>query len=138
MLKIYTALSVSPATKSDSPIFEGKHITMSFMAPSNTKALSSLKIIAAIETAGFLTIVDVVYWEKAKVTVAIPSVTRSLVEIKTLVEQAGHIYKGYKWLPHITIGYGKDQTEEYRHLVGQQIRLSDFYIKLKHFPFKGD
>lgn len=133
MLKVYTALKVSPATRADSPDFEGKHITTSFMQLADTKAIDFSKVSAIVDTAGFLTITNIVYWEKAKVTVAIPAVTYSLVELKVLLESTGHVYEGYEWCPHITMAYGEDQTANYKHLVGQQVRLSDFYIRIKEF-----
>lgn len=124
MLKVY----IAALSKSDLPALDNKHVTLSFGDTKATKKLSFNELMRFFPSQGYVK--DVVYWERADVTVALLN-TENVLEAQRYCASVGFDYD-LDFIPHITLGRG-DLVSESKDVVWQSLELVDCYISLKDF-----
>lgn len=124
MLKVY----VAAISKSHHVELNDKHLTLSFGDAIETNKLSFSELMRFFPCQGYVK--DVVYWERANVTVALLNVENILCAQK-YCESVGFSYD-LEFVPHITLGKG-DVADESKALVGNSFELVDCYIRMKDF-----
>jgi len=124
MLKLYMAA----LSKSDLSALDNKHVTLSFSDTKATEKLSFNDLMGFFPCQGYVK--DVVYWERADVTVALLNV-ENILEAQNYCASVGFDYD-LEFIPHITLGRG-DLVSESRDVIWRSLELVDCYIRLKDF-----
>lgn len=122
---IDTNLYVALRTKSDIEILNDKHVTICHM---RTEPTSKLDVNSIMPEQVSAVIYDVVYWDRANITVAIISSPEVYLAQRLLLE-SGFIYD-LEFIPHITISTGNISRECYG-LIGNGLIICDPYIRIK-------
>lgn len=125
-LKAYAACT----TNSKHTELNHKHITFAFMPAQQTGYLYINNLADLLPSKTFVR--DIVHFPEADVTIAIIVTSPELLHIKSSLEDADWTYIDYKWQPHITLCKG-NTPEEYAHLIGCEVTLTDLSIRLKEF-----
>lgn len=123
MLKSYMAASVSSKN-----FPEDKHLTLSFCDLKATSKFSMRTMMDLFPCKGF--VVDVVYWSKPDVTVALVS-CENIIAAQKYCEKAGFDYD-HEFNPHVTLDYG-DKREQFKHLIECEVKFDDVYLRQKDF-----
>lgn len=123
-LKAYAACT----TNSRHAELNNKHITFVCMPAQQTGYLYVSNPSDLLDSKTFVR--DIAYFPEADVTVAIVMISTEMRLIKEHLHGAGWIYADYEWQPHITLCKG-NTPEEYTHLIGCDVTLTDLSIRLK-------
>lgn len=125
-LKAYAAVT----TNSKHAELNHKHITFAFMPAQQTGYLYINNLSDLLHCKTFVR--DIVHFTGADVTAATVVASPEMLLIKSSLEGAGWTYVDYEWQPHITLCKG-NTSEEYAHLIGCEVTLTDLSIRLKEF-----
>lgn len=125
MLKTY----IATVTKSSVVELDDKHVTLAFNDPKNTDKLSFKALMEFFPCVGVVK--EVVYWERAGVTVALLDCS-ALIEAQKYCESVGYDYN-LEFIPHVTVARGESQVEAMSHLIGKEVVMEDCYIRCKDF-----
>lgn len=123
MLKSYMAASVSSKN-----LPEDKHLTLSFCDLKATNKFSMKTMMSLFPCKGI--IVDVVYWPKPNVTVALIS-SENILKAHEYCKSVGFDYD-HDFNPHITLDRG-NKTEMFNHLIYSEVGFDDVYLRQKDF-----
>jgi len=123
MLKSYMAASVASENfPSD------KHLTLSFCDLKATSKFSMKTMMNLFPCKGF--VVDVVYWSKPDVTVALVA-SENIIKAHEYCQSVGFDYN-HEFNPHITLDRG-NKTEMFSHLICSEVEFDDVYLRQKDF-----
>lgn len=117
-------------TRSNHTELNNKHVTFAFMPAEQTGYLYIESMARLLPCNTFVR--DIVHFPGADVTVAIVMTALEMLVIKARLHDAGWTYDDYEWRPHITLCKG-NTPEEYAHLIGCEVTLTDLSIRLKEF-----
>ncbi|NLR52117.1 hypothetical protein HG694_01245 [Citrobacter freundii] len=118
-------LYIALRTESDTDALSDKHITVCYMSASAT---SKLDVNSIMPQKAKASVVDVVYWERANLTVAIIDSPEAYCAYEASMA-SGFTYD-LEFIPHVTLGCG-DATSEHKNLVGKTLSIGSPYIRLK-------
>ncbi|WP_211837976.1 hypothetical protein [Proteus terrae] len=118
-------LYVAVSTRSNDRELDNKHVTLCYMKAEETKKLYINDIFPEKEVGE---VVDVVYWERVNLTVAIVK-CEQIVTANKFLDDAGFKY-GYEFIPHVTICTG-DESFNLKRLIGMYLILEKPYVRLR-------
>lgn len=129
--KFYIAINADVLEpKNNTHIFSG-HTTLAFLTPKETEKISALDLLLP-EDDSVGVVKEIVYWEKADLTVMLVDCPSSLLKLQKKLSNKGFSYEEFEFIPHITIGKG-NQIEKFKHFKGNTIEFYDVYFRMKDF-----